>query len=313
MKYNKIIWGIILLFIGGVLLLNNFDIINFYWGSVWGFWPVLLIVFGVKLLFNKNGSELGSKIAIGILVLALAILFFKGQEKRSIVNVSNFYDKDFDIEDDDSDMSSSTLFETFDAAVTKEVNLNIKGGGTSYELKGETDSLFYAKVEGKNPNYLLKKILSDSVANLTFQMGDGEGKKKWNFNAGKSVEIFLNKIPVYNLDLNVGASQIDFNLEDFKVRNLDFNGGAAEVELKFGDLLPITDVNVKSGMATVSIKIPETSGCRIKTKTGLSSKDFNGFTKLSDGVYETPNYKTSTKKIFINFDGGLSSFDVERY
>jgi hypothetical protein len=34
---------------------------------------------------------------------------------------------------------------------------------------------------------------------------------------------------------------------------------------------------------------------------------------ISEGVYETANYQTSTKKIFINFDGGLSSFEVNRY
>jgi hypothetical protein len=85
------------------------------------------------------------------------------------------------------------------------------------------------------------------------------------------------------------------------------------MDIKIGNLLPITDVIVKSGVAEVKIKIPEGSGCIIKTKTGLSAKDFSGFDKISDGVYQTSNYKTSTHKIFINLDGGLSNFEVKRY
>ncbi|MNQ91846.1 hypothetical protein D3C85_1072450 [compost metagenome] len=113
--------------------------------------------------------------------------------------------------------------------------------------------------------------------------------------------------------MSMGAGEVDFDFSEYKVRTFNFDGGAAALDIKVGDLLPITDVNVKTGVADVKINVPNASGCRIKTKTGLSAKDFNGFTKLKDGVYETPNYSTSTKKIFINLDGGLSNFEVKRY
>ncbi|RZM23261.1 MAG: hypothetical protein EOO88_26715, partial [Pedobacter sp.] len=111
---------------------------------------------------------------------------------------------------------------------------------------------------------------------------------------------------------NMGAGEVDFDLSDFKVREFNFDGGAAALNIKFGDLLPITDVNIKTGVADVKINVPAASGCRIKTKTGLSSKDFTGFIKLEEGLYESPNYKTAVKKIFVNLDGGLSNFEVKR-
>jgi hypothetical protein len=113
--------------------------------------------------------------------------------------------------------------------------------------------------------------------------------------------------------MNMGAGEAKFDLSDYRVRSFKFDGGAAALDIKMGALLPIADVVIKTGIADVKIQVPEASGCRIKSKTGLSAKDFSGFTKLDDGSYETSNYKTSVQKIFITLDGGLSNFEVKRY
>ncbi|RZK25519.1 MAG: hypothetical protein EOO43_05325 [Flavobacterium sp.] len=138
-------------------------------------------------------------------------------------------------------------------------------------------------------------------------------KKSYSFGNGTSVDVHLNTKPIYDMNLKMGAGELKFDLANYKVRTLNFDGGAAELNIKIGALLPITDVNVKTGVADVKIEIPEGSGCRIKTKTGLSSKDFTGFTKISEGLYETPNYQSASNKVFINFEGGISSFEVDRY
>ena len=65
MKFERIIYGVLLLFVGAVLLLDNFNVIEFYWRNVWSFWPVFLIIAGVKLLLNRNESQLGSKVSLG--------------------------------------------------------------------------------------------------------------------------------------------------------------------------------------------------------------------------------------------------------
>jgi hypothetical protein len=57
MKLNRIMWGIVLLFVGGVLLLQNFNVIEFYWRNIWKFWPVFLIISGVNILFNRQIAD----------------------------------------------------------------------------------------------------------------------------------------------------------------------------------------------------------------------------------------------------------------
>ncbi len=320
MKLDRIIWGILLLFIGGVLLLDNFGVIQFYWRNVWSFWPVFLIILGVNILFNKNNSQTGNIISLGILVVTLSFLFVKGQNRPEH---GSWWDDDnvhIGIDGDDEEKGSK-VYKTFNYAEpflasdgNKKTILNINGGATTYEIKGETDSLFSAEVrEHRNGmNFMLSKTATDSVNTLNFKM---KGRaRNLNFGSdGDAVDFSLNVLPVWEMNVSMGAGKLDFDLSNYKVRTFNFDGGAADVDVKIGNLLPITDVNVKIGMADIKIEVPEGSGCRIKTRTGLSSKDFEGFTKLKDGIYESPNYQGSANKIFINFDGGLSNFEVKRY
>jgi Domain of unknown function (DUF5668) len=321
MKFERIIWGVLLLFIGGVLLLDNLNVIEFYWRNVWGFWPVFLIIGGVNLLLNRNGSQTGNIVSLAILIITLAFLFVKGQEKPTSGFWWGWKDKSYRSDMDSSDFDDTTTSSAveFSEAYTsldsaKKTILNLSGGGTSFDLKGATDSLFLAKVKNRKGNFSLVKTSTDTVNTLTFKMNNKRKGKNWSFNTGgNAIDLNLNIHPVWTMNLSMGAGELDFDLSNYKVRTLNFDGGAADLKIKLGDLLPIADLNVKTGVANVEIKIPQASGCRIKTHTGLSAKDFKGFTKIEEGVYETPNYKESKNKIFIKLDGGLSNFDVDRY
>lgn len=312
MKLDRIMWGILLLFIGGVLLLENFGIIDFYWRSVWRFWPIFLIIAGVNILFNKNKSQLGGVVSIFILIMTLMLLFFKGQHPpEGRTTIVERLEDDFEEKSDPGQFTEQHLSLPYtDSLAAKKTVLNISGGGTSFELKGNTDSLISAIVNKKGNTFLLMKNEGkDSVTTLNLKM---KGKGDWN-TGGNNVDIQLNKNPNWEIHMNMGAGEVKFDLADYKVREFNFDGGAAALDIKLGSLLPVTDVNVKTGIAEVKINIPSAAGCQIRAKTGLSSKEFTGFTKLDDNRYETPNYKDSKTKIFINFDGGLSSFEVNRY
>lgn len=327
MKLNRLIWGILLLFIGGILLLQNFNVINFYWGNIWRFWPMLLIIFGVNILFNRNNSNIGQIISLVLLVATLSFLFFRGQQPASysdsfsrnlnFKNGGNDLNFNWDDEGDSGDSSNTSNQLSFSEPIVnadsaKATVLNISGGGISFSLDGDTKTLFDAKVKNKKNNFSLNKMISDSLTVLNFKMLDKNTRFSFG-EGGNKVGFRLNKSPIWTIDMKLGAGESDFDFTDFKIRTFTFNGGASALNLKFGALLPITDVVVKSGVADIKIKVPEAVGCRIIAKTGLSSKDFNGFDKVSEGVYQTSNYSTSTKKIFINLDGGLSNFEVDRY
>lgn len=316
MKTDKIVWGLILVFIGGIFLLENFNVINFYWGSVWRLWPLFLVVLGANMLFNRGTGKAGAFIAASITIIALVFIGYQGsrprEEQRN--NWSFRYNDDGDNDNSEKPArksSTNTFTEAYNAS-TRRAELSIKGGATSYQLKNTTDNLFDADVKQSYGNYSLDKVTRDSVEILNFRMRQRDRNWDMGDTDGNQATIRLNERPVWDINVEVGAGEIDFDLTTFKIRNLELKGGAASFDIKLGKPLNTTSVNVETGVAEVKIAVPQDAACQIKVQSGLSSKDFEGFTKQADNTYTTTNFVSAPNKIIINLKGGLSQFEVRR-
>lgn len=310
MKSERIIWGLVLVFVGSILLLDNFGVIDFYWRSVWRFWPLILILSGLNLVFARAKEN-----PIVKTLLILATLFILGFV--AYVGTTQTYYKPWFSQSDEADTEpespkNSTFSEPFNPATTK-AELHIEGGATSYELNESTADLFEAKVQRAYGKYTLSKTSTDSVEVLTFKM---QGKNQhWDLDKAKGnrVKLFLNTQPIWSVFLDMGAGKADFDFSAYQLQNLTIKGGAAAFDVKLGQPLQTTQVTVETGVSEVSILVPETAACQITCDGGLTSKSFKNFDKKSDGVYETPNFNRATNKITIKLNGGLSAFKVKRY
>jgi hypothetical protein len=77
MKTEKIVWGFILIFTGSIFLLENFNLIEFYWSSVWRFWPVIFILIGANMLLSRFGNKSAAPYMIGaITILTLGLIAY---------------------------------------------------------------------------------------------------------------------------------------------------------------------------------------------------------------------------------------------
>lgn len=320
MKTEKIVWGLILIFIGSIFLLDNFNVINFFWGSVWRFWPIIFILIGANMLFSRFGNKVSAPIlAASITIITLIFIGYQGLRPRSerISFHSEHFKYDYDIKTTtrDSGWSGTSNFtEPFTAGIQR-AELNIQGGATSYKLSDTTSNLFDADVKQNYGRYTLEKTIGDSVEVLNFRMSGQKGR--WinieEMDDTNETRMRLNSAPVWDINVEMGAGEADFDLTSFKVRKLELKGGAASFEARLGAHRLNTDVIVETGVASVEIEVPSSAGCRIVVDSGLSSKDFIGFVKQSDGTYKTSNYDNATNKINISLKGGLSSFEVRKY
>ncbi len=311
MKSEKIVWGITLVFIGTILLLDNFDVIDFYWRSVWNFWPLFLILAGLNLVFGKaKQSSAGKALVILLTCVVLGTVAYVGSTRSN--QYSNwFFDNDEELSASDTNQVR-TFSETYNPAVPNAA-LTIEGGATVYELNQATAQLFEAEVNQSYGQYTLTKSSTDSVDKVNFKMLDGG--KSWNLkksNANKAI-LRLNPNPIWSIRLDMGAGKADFDLSAYKLADLIIEGGAAAFEVKLGQPLALTTVSVDTGVADVKVSIPENAACQIEYEGGLTSKSFEGFDKKRDGLYESANYATAATKIHIKLNGGLSSFKVKRY
>lgn len=316
MNKEKLSRGLTLLFVGSVLLLDNLGIIDFYWQSVFSMWPVILIIIGVNLLVRKRG--IGNAVSTVVTIAALAFLFFRGTFPPHN-NWAIFDNKEWDSERPMSanskksrKKSRSVFTHEYNSSITT-ARLQIKGGAVEYEIGGLTDELFHAEATSSVGAHQLETVTTGSNANLTFSMRDTE-KGYWNIRGHENwAKIRLNDKPIWHISLDMGAGAAEFDLTKYKIANLNLNGGAASFEAKLGMPLEETTIAAESGVASVEIEIPRAAACKIVIKSGLSSRDFPGFTKQDDGSYTTEGYERARNRFVIHLKGGLSSFSVKRY
>ena len=128
-----------------------------------------------------------------------------------------------------------------------------------------------------------------------------------------NVLLKLSTSPIWNIEMGIGAGELDFDFSNYKVKKLEIETGAASIDIKLGDKQDKVDIDIESGVASVKIKVPESVGCEIKMDGALNSKDFDNFEKIKDGVWQTKGFDKATKKICLNVDSGLSSLKVDRY
>ncbi|RKR85086.1 hypothetical protein BDD43_5342 [Mucilaginibacter gracilis] len=338
MRNDKLIPGTVLVIIGTLFLLDNFNYIDFDWFSLFRLWPILLVIAGVNLVFAYNHSGTATAIKIAVLVAGMAFLIFNGIGHPHHYNRHNwkyafkhfdFNDNESDSDnDDDSDSTdtgsvsknfkSSNHYQAAYKPSTKQATLNISGGATSYVLKDMTTNLFEADTKESGNHYSLTSTDEDDAQTLDFDMnGDNNHRHGFvlNFGNDKSDKAYLklNTNPEWTINVEAGAAKINFDLSAFKVQKVKLEGGAASFNVKMGQPLAETTVDVSTGISKVVISVPRNAACHITSETGVSSKSFKGFESVGDDEYETPNFSKATNKMYLKISGGISDFKVEQY
>ncbi len=330
MKNDKLIPGLVLVLIGAAILLANYGYLHFHWWNVFRLWPIFLVIGGVNLVFAHNKSPWATIIKITVVVVGLGLLFFGNFGDRYNFWPGNHFSWNDDNDDDNNNNNNSddndddddnktdvkaigngTFNEPYKADI-KVARLNISGGGTTYNLSDTTNQLFSATTrDGKNGRYNLSHSMDDSVYVLDFNM---KNHHDFNWDSDKNRADFrLNTNPEWEIDVETGATSLDFDLSKFKVKELKLHGGAASFKVKLGMPLAMTDVDIATGVSGVEVSIPQNAACSIETDSGLSSNEFPGFNDIGDNRHETPGYASAKNKMHIHISGGLSDFKVNRY
>jgi hypothetical protein len=330
MKRDRLFTGMLLLCIGILFLLDNFKVISFHWSNILGLWPLLLIVSGVNIVTSTYHSKGVNVIRTLVFVAVIGIVAYRGVQPPShhfwgrqfgnhFLNGDNDINLDDDDDDNDSDAKgvfklegSRTYNEPYSAAI-KTASLNIKGGGATYVLQDTTSQLFNASTHELSGKFHFNTTATDSGRTIVFNTSNSHNSINWDNDKGNQANIKLNTNPIWDIDIASGASKMDLDLTRFKVRKLMVRGGATSMDVKLGQPVAVMNVDISTGVSEVNISVPSNAACHINSKTGLSSKSFDGFESKSDNEYQTAGFDNAPRKIYLNLKGGISDFSVKRY
>lgn len=316
------------LFTGGILILLGLLFLGKEWGwfhinwhEIFRLWPLLLIYLGLIALWGKSNSS-ATVITIVLLCVAIPTVLVRSCQERvgTAFNRNDIHiDMDDDDDNDDDDKNEDTRFKGSNQRLSSPMNGDIKsasfnfsGGAAEFVVSGTSKDLVEADANLTFGNISLKKTGDSTNPTVNFTL---KGKKN-NIDFGKDndnkINLKLNSSVLWDMKFEFGAGKADFDLSDYKVKNLSIKTGLTETDVKLGDKVDNLDVKIESGLTDIEFQVPESVGCRIVIDGGLNDKDFDGFIQKNDH-WETPNYDKSTKKISLNFNGGLQSLKVRRY
>lgn len=70
---GNLVWGVILILAGGLFLLNSFGIVPWIvWNSIWRFWPILLILWGLQVILG--GGRIARALMAILTIAALVVI-----------------------------------------------------------------------------------------------------------------------------------------------------------------------------------------------------------------------------------------------
>ncbi len=305
MKPSRLFWGVLFVALGTFFLLGEDFWIDVGWSTVWKFWPLLLVLVGLAMMIKQNlvRNVLAAVAGIGLAWFVYALASFAWLDAIRVD----------DWESDGGDVLVQEFTEPMPAGFAR-ATLNFDAAAGKFTVDTVLGYTLAAKLRTNIGRYAFDHQLTDSAIRLSLKLEGSVHLKSWRGEKSLNVgEIRLSPVPLWDMNFDVGAANVEFDLRPFRVENVSIDAGAANVCLYLG--IPERDMRcrIETGVSTLKVFVPDSVGCEIRLESGLSSKRFVGFEKASDRIYRTDNFAEATKRIFIDAKAGLSTLRVERY
>jgi len=298
MKISSIIWGIILILIGISIILSRTGYLPpGFWERFIEFWPFILLIIGLGIIAKSVKVKWPFIIAIVVLLIVPFIVAIINPVKIPI-----------------GGMTFGNIDEPFDSSI-KEIELNIDSGAGKFKITGGSDRFISGEFSSGYARLIKDKAVRGDRLTVSYRT-EAMFKRDIIIGRTRGTELTLSlndKVP-FVLDLNLGASTIDFDLSQVIVKDLRIDAGASSLNITFGAKYPSQSVIIKAGASNIDIHIPRILGIRARIEGGLSTKKFHNIDLVKrDDIYESANYNLADKKLDLEISSGVSNIDIYGY
>ncbi|HHX74718.1 MAG TPA: hypothetical protein GX699_07430 [Firmicutes bacterium] len=291
MKADRVFVGLLVVLAGAAWLLANLGLLPFH--SLWDlrqYWPVLIIIWGLLILFGRGGSSSGCLQALVVVVLvfvALAVFLLPVRQEASelyATQIENHYGAQ-KLRLELRHHAGELLLHSYPG--TQLAYLQLKSPQLP-EIKHATD------------NDTAVVTIADQGRNI-FHTGF---KSRWEIgvSAVRPVEIFL----------ETGATDAEIDMTGLMVASLDVKAGAGDLDLILGR----TDgkISIQSGAGSITVHIPDDVGVRLHTTGALMSVKTEDSRVLSVGerLYESKDLETKVAVVELEIKAGAGSVTLRQ-
>lgn len=301
----------ILLTVGLLFLLSNFYLLSWMnFATTLLFWPIILILLGLYILFK--GRKITYIITaingffVGLVLFSLLVVYSKSLPFLPKINVHK-----------QSKVNPSINFTSSKDNAVKDIdraNLVFKSEKGDFYLRGTTNALTEYDTKTTFGEYIYTQSEKNGIVTVDIRF-DSE-RFPWKIISEKnSLDLKLNPKPKWNIDFDISSSTLDADLGYYIVKNLQLRlvrASSATINIEHGTIDNDLKINLDVSTSRMYIKVDKDIGIRVTVDSILSQTDLVGLTKLDNNIYETEDFEQKTKKIYIEGKINLSTLKLVR-
>lgn len=294
-KKSQIEGGIFLLGLGVFFLLRTFGIIgSFNWEFLFRFWPVLIILVGLSMIFKETPFWWLTTV---IFVAGIIILF--------IVNPEIPYNDNYPFVEEGEVISYNMPVR--DSLRELDLELNIGAGRFIIDSVDNDENLYelYTHRRGRRPE--IEYFARGQTGHLkikAYSFSHHRGRGPWH--------LYLNPRLLHSIEINTGAGKFELDFSNLKIKDLKINSGAADLNIYLGT--DIENIEINTGAGNIKINIPEGKAVSVKSGLLLSNHNFQELGLIKTRSYhQSPGFDHSAEKLYIEINAPLSNIQLNYY
>jgi hypothetical protein len=289
------VWGIVILFTGIVLLLQILGILHWeIWGTLWKFWPVIIIIYGLSFLLYRWNVWLVSLLSLAMLGGCLWIAV--SQHSSTLSHDLWLGEQQYS--------ASITGIETASAQIVFPDSGSLLIGSLEADSMNlvevqDAHDVAYEQSSFKEPRItMLADFNQDGgVGSISLKPVNREFWEKWHI--GWRVN-FNRQIPL-TLDMDCDAAHVALDLTELNLSKLNLEMDVCNGHLHVPDSPGTAVVNIDMDVSNLEIVVPEGVSVKIQADTNISLFviDKNRFPRQGD-YYISPDYDNAKNRVLLN-------------
>ncbi len=323
-KYKDITGAIFMVSLGILFLLNTTNAVPWsIWLHILRFWPIILILAGIKIILpdNRIGQIVYPIIyTLFIILIGASSYFFVMNKPIPFVpeGITHCFFNECRAAQDESLTQDDVYVHATDYTEVTSRNLDITIAASKLILGDEKNDYFLhsqSEFFNKNDKPTLETELRDSVLTTTFDNTTVRHYGLWNFKTPEyTLTLGQETIPTtVSIELGAGEGIVDFDSTNLKEINTTVGAGSLDITLGLASI-PET-ISMEVGAGEIKLTVPEEVGIMVSYDLGvgsiqLDSTSIEGVGKNTS--YKSSNYDTSEKKILITVSVGVGSLVIDR-
>ncbi|NLM52637.1 MAG: DUF4097 domain-containing protein [Firmicutes bacterium] len=297
MKATRIFFGIVVVIIGALWLLSNFNLITVSTLlELWRYWPLLLILWGLLLLLHKDSTERAGWWGLFFLVGVVILIVIMGFVFMFSPWFSHFSRRGRHVRTID------TAIENIYAAERMRLELKLQTGELLLSAHNgeplvamQIQAVEEPKITHRQYGKLAEIFVEDQELKLENQVS------RWHFSLPKNVPA--------EIICHIGATDANLDLTELPVEKFEMHTGAGDLTVKLPQIN--SEIDIHTGAANVLIYIPQNVGVRLKADGALLNVDGkNSVISLGDRRYESKDLEGKEAIVDINVAAAAGSITL---